>query len=114
MDKLVEIASSNIKNDDLVTEVLYKIEPNFFKALDIVSEIVEIRSLQKMVKVIRSRGWVGDIDTMISKLDVKDPGQFKLKVLHEVEDVPLRSESYLWDKCCLCFPPCLRLSGRTL
>jgi len=94
-----ELAQSKLKNEELITEVLYKIEPNFFKALDIVSEIVEIRERDKILKIITKRGWVGDLDRMVSKVDVKDPDQFKEKILERVKDLPIRS-SNCWGSSC--------------
>jgi len=98
-----ELALTNIKNDDLLTEVLYKMEPNFFKALDIVSQIVEIRVMNKIVKRIRDRGWVGDVDVMVDRVDVKDPGEFKRKILEMVKDVPVTRRGYWGKMCCLHF-----------
>jgi len=101
-----ELASSNLKNDQLFTEVLYKIEPNFFLALDVVSKITEIRELNKIVKIIRKRGDRGCIDRLVSRVDVKDPVDFKRRILEQVSDVPevSSSGSGCWGKkmmCCL-------------
>ena len=98
-----ELALTNIRNDDLLTEVLYKMEPNFFKALDIVSQIVEIRVMNSIVKKIRDRGWVGDVDRMVSRVDVKDPVGFKKGILERVQDVPINRRGYWGKMCCLHF-----------
>ena len=104
-----ELAESNLKNDELVTEVLYKIEPNFFKALDIVAQIVEIREMNRIVKMIVKRGWVGDLDKIVSRIDVKDPEQFKKKIMVFVKHLPIRS-SNCWGSSC--WSSCWRLQGK--
>jgi len=90
-----ELASSNLKNDQLFTEVLYKIEPNFFLALDIVSKITEIREMNKIVSIIRKRNDKGCVDRLVSRVDVKDPEDFKRRILEQVVDVPEGSSSGL-------------------
>jgi hypothetical protein len=112
MGDLEILALSNIRKDDLLTEVLYKMESDFFKALDIVSQIVEIREMNKIVKKIRSRGWVGDVDCFVKRVDVKDPVQFKKKILEKLQDVPVNRGSYWWGRMsCLHF--CERRSDKT-
>jgi len=88
-----ELASSNLKNDQLFTEVLYKIEPNFFLALDVVSKITEIREMNKIVKIIRKRNYKAGVDRLVSRVDVKDPADFKRRILEQVLDVPEVSSS---------------------
>lgn len=106
-----ELVFSKLKNDELLTEVLYKIEPNFFKALDIVSQITETREMHKIIERIRKRGWVGDIEKFVSRVDVKDPAEFKRKIMAEVQDVPLTRKGYYLGRSFLSF--CVRQSDKT-
>ena len=105
-----ELAESKLKNDELITEVLYKIEPNFFKALDIVAQIVEIREMNKIVKMILKRGWIGDLDRIIARVDVRDPVEFRRKILVCVKHLPTKNRN-----CCQssCWSFCGRPSDKT-
>jgi len=106
-----ELAESKLKNDELITEVLYKIEPNFFKALDIVAQIIEIREMNKIVRMILKRGWIGDLDRIIDRVDVRDPAEFKRKILVCVRHLPTRIQN-CWGSSC--WSPCGRQSDKTL
>ena len=106
-----ELAESKLKNDELITEVLYKIEPNFFKALDIVAQIIEIREMNKIVKMIVKRGWIGDLDRLIDRIDVSDPVEFKRKILVCVKHLPIKIQN-CWGSSCWSF--CGRPSDKTL
>lgn len=106
-----ELAESKLKNDELITEVLYKIEPNFFKALDIVAQIIEIREMNKIVRMIVKRGWIGDLDRIIDRIDVRDPAEFKRKILVCVRHLPTRIQN-CWGSSC--WSPCVRQSDKTL
>lgn len=105
-----ELAESKLKNDELITEVLYKMEPNFFKALDIVSQIIEIREMNKIVRMILKRGWIGDLDRIVDRIDVRDPEEFKRKILVCVRHLPTRNRN-CWGSSC--WSPCVRQSDKT-
>ena len=111
-----ELASSNLKNDQLFTEVLYKIEPNFFLALDVVSKITEIREMNKIIKIIRKRNDKGCIDRLVSRVDVKNPEEFKRRILEQVSDVPEVSTTgsgcWVITMCC-CWRPYERPTDKT-
>lgn len=105
-----ELAESKLKNDELITEVLYKMEPNFFKALDIVAQIIEIREMNKIIRMILKRGWIGDLDVIVDRVDVRDPDEFKNKILVCVRHLPIKIQD-CWGSSC--WIPCVRQSDKT-
>ena len=94
-----ELARSSVRNSDLINEVLHKLEPNFFLALDIVSKIVEIRDADRIVKTLRRHGSRAGLDRLVRGVDVKNPASFRARILEQVKDLP-ESRSYC---CCLTF-----------
>jgi hypothetical protein len=95
------LAKSNIKNADLITEVLNLIESDFFKALDIVADIVELRARMKIVERLRRQGHTGGVDKMISRYEIRDIISFRKLVLDDVKDLP---EKRPIEHCsCFCF-----------
>lgn len=94
-----ELARSSVRNSDLINEVLHKLEPNFFLALDIVAKIVEIRDADRIVKTLRRRGSRAGLDRLVRGVDVKNSEAFKAGILEQVKDLP-ESRSYC---CCLSF-----------
>ena len=87
------LAKSNIKNADLITEVLHTMESDFFKALDIVADIVELRARYKIVQALRKQGHTQGVDRMIGRYEIRDMALFRRLVLEDVKDLPERRPS---------------------